>query len=450
MLAFAYIMIRDLGNVNALFEALRTGELRERKPAELQGAPLRTAQGRGDRIYLLSTQQESILRVSLRNRGTERSRKMLHVDLWAIDSATLQLGWRKRIRTFENRQLEGLDLRRIALLGVDGDTLWLSVQEPLGVSLADGELVADGARIDARNPALAGKRVDQQDYIAFGRHGLQLTLDDSTQWRIDGASLEAQHRDTPSAQPERIVGPADRSTSTGHFQVRGLPIGNRWLGLLTEDEADKLRGPVLPAAEAAEHPALVQHLAFTDVPQPLTQRPLPYRLWSATVQQVSAAPSDWPPELPDNWGTRPQYSDYAALPEAPPFLIAGLLRAHGQSEQALWYSDPDSVLVLYHDKLGDKGRLKLARVAGPAGRVVWDAGLRLTELASVMRGPSDLVLLGSETVHAPVAEGDATEPGATAPPEPPLRERLVRVDIGSGSLASFDLTSASMAGLNRS
>ena len=94
------------------------------------------------------------------------------------------------------------------------------------------------------------------------------------------------------------------------------------------------------------------------------------------------------------------------------------------------------VLVLYFDKLGAKGRLKLARVAGRAGRVVWDAGLRLTELASVMRGPSDLVLLGSERVHAPVAEGDATEQGARAPPQPSLHTRLVRVDIGSGALAA--------------
>ena len=84
LLAFAYVMIRDLGGAGGLFEALRTGELRELKPAQLQGAPLRTAQGQRDRIYLLSRQEESLLRVSLRNRGTQRSRQMLHVDLWAI------------------------------------------------------------------------------------------------------------------------------------------------------------------------------------------------------------------------------------------------------------------------------------------------------------------------------------------------------------------------------
>src|SRR5262249_3293882 len=162
---------------------------------------------------------------------------------------------------------------------------------------------------------------------------------------------------------------------------RGLPIGDRWLGVLTEKEATRLQGePVVPGAAPGERPGVAaDFFARLHVPDDLEVQPQAYRLWSARLTKGSAAPPEWPKELPDNWGTRDRYSDYQALPEAPSFLKAGLL-GDGQSEAPLWYRDPDSVLVLHHDKVGSAGRLRLARIAGPAGRTVWDVALPLANL----------------------------------------------------------------------
>jgi hypothetical protein len=162
--------------------------------------------------------------------------------------------------------------------------------------------------------------------------------------------------------------------------------------------------------------------------------PQPYRLWSARVERVSAAPRDWPKELPDNWGTRPQFSDYKVLPEAPAFLRAGLLRTHRDVDTPLWYRDPDSVLVLHTDKLGEAGRLQLTRVSGPLGTIVWRTPLPFTTLESVMHTDTDLLLWGREP---PAAPADAAGNVST-------HQKLLRIDIASGKTTMLDLTLESL------
>lgn len=436
LLGFAALMIQQFGEGSHIGEVLLTGGIRELEPAEFRSPPLRSARGGADRIYLLGLQSESIVRIRLRGTTDERRLRMLHVDLWAIGAADLRVAWRRRLRTYANRELEGLDQRGFDLLGADGSTLWLFVDGPVGVSLADGRVVADGARIDARNPAFAGRRVDQPGYVAFGRHGLQLTLDDASQWRIDGEDLSAAPRDTPARVAHAIAPPADFAPTNDNFVLRGMTFGERWLGLLTDDEATLLRNePTIPGRDPHERPgALQRFLEENHVPGTLTREAKPYRLWSASVQAVSAAPPDWPKELPNRWSTRPAFSNYAVLPDAPVFLTAGLLREHHRIEQALWYRDPDSVLVLHPDRLGEAGRLQLTRVSGPRGAVAWNAALPYTRLESVMRGERDLVLLGSEPGPSPDPRARATIP----------HQRIVRLDIASGRIVERDLTAESL------
>ena len=438
LVSVSVLLLRE-GDDAELRQLLTTGEVRELQPALFQSPPLRTAQGGADRVYLISSQSETITRI--RDRRTRRAsrREFLHFDLWAIDPATATVAWRKRLRTLEGAQRAGLDLRSFDLLGVDGRTLWLTLDGPLGVSLSDGSVLADGGRIDAANPAIAGKRVDEPGYIAFGRHGLQITLSDASQWRIDASDMRAAPRDTPVRDPGGIVPPADYARGASwRFMTRALPVGERWLGLMTGQEAELYRKPpVVPGRAPGERPgAMQQFLEANHVPPPLHQPgPQPYRLWAARVVQVSAAPPDWPRDWPDNWGTRPQFSDYRILPDAPAFLRAGLLRDSGKHEQALWYRQPDSVLVLHSDMLGKEGRLQLSRISGPAGKPVWSVVLPMDELHAVMRKDQDLMLLGSEPPSASAAQ-------STMAQGPHLK--LVRVDIPTGSTKTLDLTAKSL------
>lgn len=423
------------GSREIVLALLHHREHRELEPALFQAAPLRTDAGGADRIYLLSTQSESVLRVSRRPNVLSRE-EFLHVDLWAVDAQAATIAWRRRVRSYRGEEREGRVLTGFQLLGVDGTTLWMNVEGPLGVSLPEGRVVADGVRIDARNPRLAGRRVDEPGYVAFGRHGLQLTLDDASQWRIDASDLSAAPRDTPVRDPDGIAAPA-LLAATHAFQMRALPLGERWLGVLTHAEAEHLRNPpVVPGRAPDERAGVLQRfLEENHVPAPLHQPlPQPYRLWGARVEKVSAAPPEWPKDWPDKWGTRERFSDYAVLPESPAFLRAGLLRPHRDGTVPFWYREPDSVLVLHVDRLGAAGRLHLTRVAGPRGSTVWDLALPFTELASVMHREADLVLWGHEPVANPEPEGPASQ----------THHRLVRVDVASGTARALDLTAQSL------
>lgn len=434
LLVAAALMLHG-GTRRVMLDLLVDGEHRDLEPALFQTAPLRTAAGGGDLVYLVSTQSETVTRFTRRpGRGVRRD--YLHVDLWAIDATGATVAWRKRLRSYEGKEREGRILPAFELLGVDSGTLWINVEGPLGVALPDGHIVADGARIDALNPRLAGKRVNEPGYIAFGRNGLQLTLDDASQWRIDASDLLAAPRDTPVRDPSGIAGPAPRS-ATSSFQVRALPIGTRWLGVLTDKEADHLRHPpVMPGRDPGERPGVMQRfLEENHVPAPLHDPlPQPYRLWGARMEEVSAAPPDWPKDWPDKWGTRPQFSDYDVLPESPVFLRAGLLRPHRDSAIPFWYRDPDSVLVLHADKLGEAGRLHLTRIAGPRGSTVWHAPLPFTALDSVMKREADIVLWGHEPMPGPA--GNETDSIA--------HHKLVRLDIAGGTTRVLDLTAESL------
>ncbi len=132
---------------------------------------------------------------------------------------------------------------------------------------------------------------------------------------------------------------------------------------------------------------------------------------------------------------REQFSDYRPLPEAPPFLQAGLL-GDGRSDHPFWFRQPDSVLVLHHDKVGGAGRLRVARVSGPAGNVVSDAPLGIAALSSSMLGETSVTLFGTvpNLHHDPQAE--------TSPEE---EEVLIGLNAGNGAVASYDLTAESLA-----
>ena len=362
----------------------------------------------------------------------------LHVDLWAVDAITAKLAWRKRLRSYKRSEISGRILPEFKVFGVDGNTLWVNVEGPLGVSLADGRVVADAKRIESKNPNLAGRLVLEPGYVAFGRNGLQLTLDDASQWRINGRNLSAAPRDAAASNPADIVGLADLATSTSRFQMRSLTAGETWLGVLTDAEADELSHlSVIASRDPNERAGALQlFLNENHVPKALNDPlPQPYRLWQAHAKQVSAAPPDWSKELPDKWGTRVEFSDYNVLAESPTFLRAGLLRESGLAKVPLWYQNPDSVLLLHLDKLGLAGRLQVTSVSGPLGKPVWNAPLPMTTLTSVMRGAKNVALWGQGALAGDPPRGEGN----------PEHQQLVHINTESGHSIALDLTAASLS-----
>src|SRR5262245_51469118 len=99
LIAYAGYLVIALGPRAATLTlgSFLEGEARTLWPAEQRGAPLRG----GDRVYLLTTQQERIVPLYLRRSRVGRIRNLLHVDLWAFDAATATPAWRRRLRTFE-------------------------------------------------------------------------------------------------------------------------------------------------------------------------------------------------------------------------------------------------------------------------------------------------------------------------------------------------------------
>jgi hypothetical protein len=406
------------------------GEKRILYPAELRGAPLR----KDDVVYVLTTQTERLVPLGFHRRsaGPTEPRQMLHADLWAFDVKTGQPAWRKRLKTFE-----GGGRIDFTMLGADGDTLWVMMREPVGVSMKDGRIVADWAKIEAANPSMAGKRVTDDGYVAYGGQGLQVTLSDSTQWVVHGDGLKAEPREKAPANPPALVALATTENYTSGLQLRGLPIGDaRWLGVLTDEEAKALQAdPVIPGRDPNEPRGVLYDVYEAQhVPQRLEAQPKPYRVWSAKRTKVSQAPKDWPKDWPDKWGTRDKFSEYKVLPEAPPFLQAGFL-SDGHSEYPVWLTEPDSVLILHHDKVGSEGRLRVARVSGPAGKVVWDAALPIGEMQVSMIGKPVLAFVGTEPnpQHDPEDEQSRDE-----------HEKLVMLDTGTGAVAAFDMTAESI------
>lgn len=414
-------LIGVVSYVGSVVVAWRAAELEAPRTV---GAPLRAPDG----IFLLTTQYET--RVAgggsrwSAYRGLE---KVTHVDAWRLDAISAQPVWRKRLSTES-----GGSTLELALLGADGDRLWIFRREPLALSIEKGEVLAGAAAIEARNPALRGvlpKAVGH--YRFFDGHGLALTAADARAWLLDAQTLAAVPWVGKGAVArEGAVGPAYYAPSnTKSFQLRGLTLPNNWLGVLTDDEAAAIQPK--PLGENAG--AMAHFRESMRAPLDLAHTgPNRYRFWQAKVEQVSAAPHGWPKSLPDKWGKRPYYSSFTPFEKSPEFLQAGLL-GDGRSKLPIMLKAPDSVLILHRDRIDDEGRLHVSRMAGPDGRRLWDAALPLSILQSVMPGEKSLVLFGRAYPTPLPRVGD---------PYHAAEEWIVALDPADGAIRTFNLSRA--------
>jgi hypothetical protein len=159
----------------------------------------------------------------------------------------------------------------------------------------------------------------------------------------------------------------------------------------------------------------------------------------AKVFDENNTPPSFPPETRRRiWGARVgvtkgefsetrDYMEFRSLPESPEFLDSGLLREYTTAQQlpALWVTDPPSVFVLHRERLGQAGKLRLARVSGPLGKVEWEAALPLTNVQSVKKMEKHIVIFGHEYIEG---DPDISEALRDSP------QRLVSIELATGAV----------------
>lgn len=363
----------------------------------LLGEPVHVPGDDGGTVYYLTGQWKTIFSTPTRTSYSRTIRTDLYVDLWAVHAATATPRWRKRI----TREPQGaMDYRKI--LGADGDTLWLLLKGHVAaVSAASGTPLLKVGELEARNPPLQGILPVEERFFSFDSHGLRFTGLDGRAWRVD-AAFNARIEETAPEGQGTASPPAYYAPYASYmFQVRSLDIPGWWLGLLNDDEARSFdENNVIGGLDIEGR----------------------HRLWRAKAGKDE-----------NFFGEMTVYNEFAPLPGSPEFLGGGLLRSYqvGTQLPALWLPEPDSVLVLHREKLGDLGRLKLTRVAGPEGNVLWDTVLPMTILQSVMPSAKCIAFFGKENFPPP--------PGS--PPVDPTRdapERLVCIDLATGAVQIFD------------
>lgn len=357
-------------------------------PADIVGSPVRAQTAHGDRVFLLTSQWKTFRTRYSRHGITRPAYTALQIDVWAFDAATGAPVWRRRLES----ERRGVNAGR-AVLGAERDVLWLLTSRGLvGLSPKDGATVADAAAIEAKNPALASLVPNEIDLFRFDASGLGFRSADGRDWRLDSATLLASAASGPSGAAAGAFTPAKLSggVSTWAFHERGLHLTGRWLGFLSQAEAERsAQRRSLDFARIDEAPRM--------------------RLWSARTRPEATF-----------FGARTVLSDFEPLPESPEFLRGGLLSDGNLQNRPVLLREPDSVLVLHWDSLGEEGQLKLSRVAGPAGRVLWTADLPMARLDAVMPGERTLVLMGSRR-------------------EPDLRRPRERQTVEVDQLAAVDL-----------
>ena len=366
-------------------------------PASVIGPPVRVAGDHGDRVYVLTSQWKTYAS-SYRGRT---NRTDLLVDVWAFDGASAKPVWRRRLA----KSPRGVNMGR-ALLGAQAGALWtLQASGPVALSLTDGSVTADTARLEVANPALKGLIPTEERYYRFDGEGLAFTAADGRSWRLAGADLKlvpttTRASDKPPAAGVTLPARLGGGNGTSAFMERGLQIGGHWLGLMGEPEVANFRTyGAIGGIDPASHPRM--------------------RLWSARVGATRTF-----------FGARSVFSDFAPLPEGPEFLNAGLLsNGDSRSDAPLLLFKPDSVLVLHRHRLGDQGRVQLSRVAGPAGKPLWTADLPMTAVEAVMPGETSIVLLGRRDEPGPRRGPDSDRPVSV--------DQIVAVDLASGKVGAY-------------
>ena len=394
-------------------------------PPEILGGVVQTDSEKGGRLYYLTSQWET--RVIYTGRRISIDKKTVgwvNIDLWEFDVTTAQPLSRRRIK----REKVNGDFKA---LGLEQGILWARIPELVGIRLADGVVVADRAKIVTRNPGLAGLLPKPPEAATFLTESMQplkfdpsagiiVMLDDARRVRIDPLTLEATPYIAPESEKKEpqlnaAVDPRKKLISVSYgtdwnAMVRGLSKlgskgGGEWLGLLSEPDLEVMR-------EGKKNLTLQMDFSV----------PSRSRLYRAELKEHEGF-----------FGHALKYLNPNALPECPEFLMAGLLTREAidgvRDPTALLGREPDSVFVLSRDRLGDEGRLQMARISYPKGTPMWSIALPLSKMSAWIPGERYAVMLG---------------PNPSAQRSPMAEERdnpiiqILSIDLTTGALQSFN------------
>jgi hypothetical protein len=393
-----------VGLLGVLFIAsiLRGGGGPMASVASMIEEPVRARGPEGDRVYMMTSQWRTWAGPARRP-----SRGGLLVDVWAFDADTGRPAWRQRL--VDDRG--GVNMGR-KIFGAQGGVLWLlDGRQLVGLKLSDGARAFDAAAIEAANPALKGLMPTEDRYYRFDGTGLSFTAADGRLWRLTGEGAAT----TPgTAPPDSHVARAKIDENAAHgvfvpantaggngtsaFYGRGMDIGSRWLGLLHEREVELFRLGRVGGVSPEQNPRM--------------------RLWSARIVQEKTF-----------FGPKPKLVDFAPLAESPEFLQPALLTPNDVHDAPIFSLKPDSVFVLHRDRLGVGGKLRLSKVAGPAGKVLWTAELPVETLEAVLPGERSIVLIGRHEQAPLLPRPNDTSRDSV--------HQLVSVDIATGRMGVY-------------
>ncbi len=390
-------------------------------PPDILGGVVRVDDDKGSRLYYLTGQWERrVFRVGTSINSSTKTTSWHYVDLWEIDAATAQPLSRRRIK----RDKVNADMKA---MGLEQGVLWARIPELVGIRLADGQIVADKAKIEARNPALKGlvPKPPQASYfltesmqpLKFAPEtGMTVRLDDARVVRINPVTLEATPHVPPPSDSKppapdpaisKVVSPA--SGMDWYAMVRGMMIEKPdslgdWMGLLAEDELARLK---------EQNTYITHQMDFTT--------PRRHRLYRGEMRHIDSF-----------MGRRVEYHNLQALPDAPEFLMAGLLTqgpgGYGQ-QAAMWRKDPDSIFVISRDRLGEDGRMQLTRISGPKGTPVWTTPLPVSNMSAWIPGEKQAFILGPDpgAQRSPMAEENENSP-----------LQILSINLADGKLGVFN------------
>ncbi|MBL9212126.1 MAG: hypothetical protein JNL92_16830 [Opitutaceae bacterium] len=271
---------------------------------------------------------------------------------------------------------------RAALLGADGDVVWLQLPEITACNLRTGQVIT-AADLERANPAL-GDLVAQGHYEVDGR--LRVSSRDQQRWfEFDPATLAAVPVPKPARtgwrdpipKPEDLLSQGGRLSPTEWIGVHAAPE-------LARDFKPRLSVPREAAFEKARVPRRL-HRGQLETTGART----------ALVEMVPLSADDY---------------------------VAGTLVRATRDGGLLRLADPDSVLLLHRPGQASGGTLAVTRV-DRGGRPAWQAASGLGELDQVLPDAKVLSLIG----RRPAVPDKVSEP------------LLVTIDLAAGRVATRSL-----------